>query len=72
MKKGKRILAIIGIVLILSIPVITFISAFFTTEKAPGLFLASLFSAVVIPIMLYFFIMIYRHIHRKDQEENED
>ncbi len=65
-KKVKRIAAIIGLVLFASLFLITFISAFFASEKAPGLFLASLFSAIVIPIMIWGFMMVYRLIHRND------
>ena len=66
MNKSKRVFAILGIVLLLSIIVITFISAFFAKENSNSLFMASLFSMIVIPIMLYWFIMIYKWVHKKD------
>ncbi len=66
MNKSRRVFAILGIVLLLSIILITFISAFFAKEDSNALFMASLFSMIVIPIMLYWFIMIYKWVHKKD------
>lgn len=78
MKKVKRISAIIGIVLILSMYLITLILAIFASDYAPGLFMASAFCTVVIPIMIYGFIAIYQYVHKKggqafdSVEEDED
>jgi amino acid permease len=71
-KKVKRIAAIIGLVLFASLFLLTLISAFFASEKAPGLFLASLFSAIVIPIMIWGFMLIYRLVHRSDSTIDSD
>ncbi len=71
-KKVKRIAAIIGLVLFASLFLITLISAFFASEKAPGLFLASLFSAIVIPIMIWGFMLVYRLVHRNDPSQDLD
>ena len=76
MNKVKRISSSIGIVLILSMYAISLISAIFASEKAPGLFLASIFSTIVIPIMIYAFITVYKRVHKDDTSEsnisNED
>lgn len=72
MNKVKRIAAIVGVVLIASMYVISFISAIFATEKAPGFFLASIFSTVVIPIMIYLFIAVYKYVHKNDIQESSD
>lgn len=66
MNKSRRVFAILGIVFLLFLIVITFISAFFAKEDSNALFMASLFSMIVIPIMLYWFIMIYKWVHKKD------
>jgi amino acid permease len=75
MKKAKRIAALIGIILIASMYLISFISAFFATEAAPGLFLASVFVTIVIPIMIYGFQLVYRLTHKNedflDDDEND-
>ncbi len=72
MNKVKRISAIVGAVLIASMYLISLISAFFATEQAPGLFLASIFCTIVIPIMIYAFIMVYKLVHRNDAPQNLD
>lgn len=76
MNKVKRISSMIGIILILSMYVISFFSAIFASEKAPGLFLASIFSTIVIPIMIYAFIAVYKMVHKddlpKDYQKGED
>lgn len=72
MNKIKRISAIIGIVLIASMYIISLISAIFASKSAPGLFLASIFSTIAIPIMIYGFITIYKFVHKSDKSENSD
>lgn len=66
MNKVKRIAAIIGIALILSLYVLSFISALIATPYSHGLFLASVFSTIVIPILLWWFLTIYKWVHRND------
>jgi amino acid transporter len=72
MNKVKRISAIVGIVLIASLYFISFLSAFLATEYSNGLFLASIFSTIVIPIMIWWFITIYKWVHRNDPPENPE
>jgi Na+/melibiose symporter-like transporter len=67
--KVKRIAAIVGIVLILSLYALSFISALFATEYSHGLFAASVFSTIVIPIMVWWFITIYKWVHRNDKKQ---
>lgn len=67
MDKVKRIAAVVGIVLVASMYVISLITAIFATEQAPGFFLASIFSTVAIPIMIYGFVSIYKYVHRDDE-----
>lgn len=71
-KKVKRISAIVGIVLIISMYVISLISALFASKAAPGLFLTSIFSTVVIPIMIYAFIATYKYVHKNDKPKDTD
>jgi Na+/melibiose symporter-like transporter len=69
MSKVKRVAAIIAIILIASLYLISFISAIFAKENAYGLFMASIFCTVVIPIMMYLFIWVYKMVHKKDETE---
>ncbi len=66
MNKVKRIASVIGILLILSMYVISLLAAIFIKELAEGLFLSAIFSTVAIPIMIYGFIEVYKYVHRND------
>lgn len=72
MDRVKRIASITGVVLIASMYLISLICAIFASEKAPGLFLASVFCSVVIPIMIYGFIVIYKLVHKNDVENFDE
>jgi amino acid permease len=72
MNKVKRIAAIIGIVLILSMYLISFLSALFASKYSHGLFLASVFSTIVIPIMIWWFLTIYKWVHKNDNTINPE
>lgn len=63
--KTKRIAAIIGVIAILSLYLASLLIGIFLSDKYPGLFMASVFSAVIIPIMIYCFIAVYRYVHKK-------
>lgn len=60
MKNLKRLLAIIGIVLLAGMYVLTFIFALIDSSKAGNLLMASLFATVFIPILLYAISLIYK------------
>jgi large-conductance mechanosensitive channel len=71
MSKVKRIAAMIGLIFIVSMYLVSFLSALFATEYSYGLFMASIFSTIVVPIMIYLFIMVYKMVHKKDETEGE-
>ncbi|MDD4113407.1 MAG: hypothetical protein PHC56_10320 [Herbinix sp.] len=63
--KTKRIGATIGIIAILSLYVISFIIGVFFSDEYPQLFMASVFLAVIVPIIVYCFVAVYRYVHKK-------
>ncbi|TAH68010.1 MAG: hypothetical protein EWM47_08560 [Anaerolineaceae bacterium] len=63
--KTKRIAAIIGIIAILLLYVFSFIIGVFFSDDYPELFMASVFLAVIIPIIIYCFVAVYRYVHKK-------
>jgi len=67
--KIKRISAIIGIAAILSLYLTSLLLAIFASDKAPGLFLASVFCTVIIPIIIYCFIAVYDYVHKKAEPQ---
>lgn len=64
MKKARQIAAIIGIVLLVGMYVATLITALFASEYAHGMFMASLFSSLVVPVMIYMFMQFYKWTHK--------
>ena len=72
MNKVKRIAAMAGIILIASMYLISFISALFASEHSSGLFVASIFCTIVIPIMIWIFISVYKWVHRDDTTDSQD
>lgn len=72
MKKSKRILSIIGIVLLISLYVTTLVLAFADPTEEHLYFKASLFLCVVIPVMLYAYILTYKYMRGKRPTDNND
>lgn len=68
MKKTKRILALIGAILLISLYVITFIFSLMKSDLAKDLFKISFICTITIPILLYGYILVYRILNkRKDK-----
>ncbi|HHT98235.1 MAG TPA: hypothetical protein GXZ90_10135 [Clostridiales bacterium] len=80
MKNTKRIMAIIGILLLILLPIILIISAILATKESNTFFVVSLYSIVVIPIILYGYILINRLVNKDkidydnlfNQDESKD
>ena len=72
MIKIKRIASLMGILLILSLFIVSLIAAIFAKESAQALFLTAIFSTVVIPIMIYGFIEVYKFVHRNDPPKQDN
>lgn len=76
MRQMKRIICLVGVIFLLGLYLATLISAFFTTKATAGLFKACIFSTIVVPIVLYGYLLIYRVLKNnnshKDKKETED
>lgn len=58
--KLKRILALAGALLLLAMYACTLIFAFMDSSAAPGLLKASIVCTVIVPILLYGYVLVYR------------
>lgn len=67
-KRTKRILAWIGIVLLVALYVVTFILALLESPAAQAMFRGSLYMTVMIPFLLYAFMLVYRVLNRSNDE----
>ena len=68
MRNTKRIAAIIGLILIVTLLLITLISSFFPSGPKNQLFSACIFTLIALPIMIYAYMLIYKLVHRKDNQ----
>ena len=62
MNKIRRITALIGVMMLLAMYIITFISALYTSPAAQSLFRASLGCTILIPVICYAFLMAVKMI----------
>lgn len=69
MKKLKRIFAIAGVVILLGMYLLTFISAMFATPNTHALFLGSLAATIIIPVFLYAYSLIYKMVYKNDEQD---
>jgi len=66
--KKKRILALIGVILLASLYLSTLVFALIGTPLANDLFKASVVCTIMVPILLYAFTLVYRLLDKKDEE----
>ncbi len=67
-KNIKRILAIIGIVIILGLYATTLILAICGDKNTHGLFLASIFATVMVPVLIYIIQWLYKLVKKQAEE----
>lgn len=74
MRKVKRIFAIIGVVILVGMYAVTLLSAIFATPATKDFFKASLLATLVIPILIYVYMLVYRLItgRQGDDEEKQE
>jgi len=69
MKKGKRILAIIGVILLVGMYASTLIFALIDRSASLGLVKASIACTIVVPVLIYAYTLVYKLI--KDKNDGE-
>lgn len=70
MKKTKRILALTGVVLLVCLYISTLILALIGSPLAINLLKSAVASTIILPLLLYGYMLLYRLI--KKNSENED
>lgn len=71
MKKRTRILALIGAILLAALYIGTLIFALIGTPWADDLLKASIAATILIPVLLYAYLMFYR-LSNRNQDEHSD
>lgn len=69
MKKRKRILALIGVILLISMYLCTLIFAVLDFPGSDGLFKLSVACTILIPVLLYAYTLIYRLSSKNDDSK---
>lgn len=62
----KRILALIGVILLLGMYIVTFVFAMMKNPASDGLFKASIFCTLTIPILLYGYQLVYKLLKNRN------
>ena len=69
MKKVKRILAIIGIVLLVSLYVITIVLALTDDPNTMNAFRASVYCTFLVPVLIWAYTFIYKLLHKNSGQK---
>lgn len=68
----KKVLAIIGVVVLLSLYVLSFVAAIFNRPESTGLFMASLFATFFIPLMMWIYMKTYQFLKGRGADKVDD
>lgn len=71
MKKVQRILAVIGIILLVGLYLLTLIFAIMGKDFFP-MFMAALFSSIVLPVLIWVYGYVYKLLKRHASPDSED
>lgn len=67
MKNLKRLLAVIGIILLAGMYILSFVFALTDNSNSGGMLMASLYATVFVPILLYAFLLVYKWNRHEDE-----
>lgn len=72
----KRVLALVGVILLLAMYIATFVLAMMKSPATDGLFRAAIFCTLTVPILLYGYQLIYKYLKNRNNHilpgENDD
>ena len=71
MKKSKRIMALIGAILLVLLYVSTLIFAFIDSVVSQKLLMAAIAATILLPVLLYIYTLFSRASHTDDSDSNE-
>lgn len=70
-QKIKRILAMLTVIIIALLYLSTLILSFFQSEQAGELLMISIVSTVVLPVLLYIYLWLFRLFGGKDNDKKD-
>ena len=72
MQKAKRILALLGVILLVGMYVITLILGLTSSPATKGMLIASLMCTIIIPILLYAMMLVARVLGSKEDSDQKN
>lgn len=66
---AKRVAAFIGLGLLAVLYILTLVSAILAKPNATGLFMASVGTTIIVPIVIWVFVMLYKRAHQDDDKQ---
>ena len=70
MKKTKRILALIGVVLLVLLYLSTLFFALSGNENAMDYFKVSVYATIIVPVLIWAYTFIYKLMNGEDKNDN--
>lgn len=71
MDKFKRIVALIGVILLLAMYGSTLVFALMDSPNAQGMLMGSIYSTIVVPVFLYAVLLVARVVKNKNKESGD-
>lgn len=71
MKKAKRILALVGAILLIIMYLITLILAIFASPATKGMLMAAIGCTIVLPCLLYGMMLIAKVLDNRNQDSQD-
>ena len=68
----KRIFAIIGVILLVSLYILTLVMALTDNTSTMRMLEASVFATIIIPVLIWTYTFIYRLLNKKDDSDNDN
>ena len=72
MKKGKRILALAGVIFLVGLYLVTLVSAVLATPATKEFFRISLLATIIIPLIMYIYMLVYRLLSKNRQDDEKE
>lgn len=71
MKKVKRILALIGVILLLAMYGSTLVFAIIDNSDSMSMFKASIAATIIIPVLLWAYTLVFKLVKKDDDSQDE-
>lgn len=71
-KKIQQILAILGVILLISLYAATLVFAIIDNPNSGNLFKASIYATIIVPVLLYTYIGVYKYTQKKNEGKDKD